>query len=367
MTGNLDMGGNQVTTLGAPTGNGQALRWEQLTKGADIASASTVAIPNEGAAFDITGTTTITAFSGSYPGRVIALRFTGALTLTNSASLVLPNGKNIATSNGDVYGFCNTAAGVWACVYGPPRLPLMYRSGGTLTFGTNTMTIAPGAWRSVDDMVNIYLLSSMSKVLQTSGSWAPGSGNNGLFNGAATIGTSYHLFVIYNPATRTVDAGYDTSLTAANRPSGYTFYRRVGTIRYSNDAGPIIRKMINVGDQFMFDDAQNILNSVNISTSFQTVNLSTLLPPGVRSEALILNSITGATSAGSLVVKSPELTNGGTVVNRNAVMGFPVGGIWNMPQAVVTNQTPALDYGSTVALSSAYSLAVQGYRDFLED
>src|SRR5690554_5317585 len=57
ITGVLNFQGNRISNVGAPTGSGDALRWEQMTKGLDIASATTITIPVEGMLFDVTGTT----------------------------------------------------------------------------------------------------------------------------------------------------------------------------------------------------------------------------------------------------------------------------------------------------------------------
>lgn len=53
----------------------------------------------------ITGTTTITGFGNSAQlvAPIYVGRFTNALTLTNSASLILPGGNNINTANGDAF------------------------------------------------------------------------------------------------------------------------------------------------------------------------------------------------------------------------------------------------------------------------
>ena len=121
MTGPLQMGGNVIQGLGAPVGVGQALRWQQLIKGADIASASTIAIPNEGELFDITGTTTISNIEGSFPGRVVWLRFTSALTINNTASLICPYATNLTPASNEIYAFCCINPGVWQCITSPPN------------------------------------------------------------------------------------------------------------------------------------------------------------------------------------------------------------------------------------------------------
>lgn len=147
MTGNLPMGGNTLTSLGAPTGNGMPLRWEQLVKGADIASAATINIPNEGQIFSVTGTTGISAFSGSFPGRFVFLQFAGILTMTNSASLALPNGQNITTAANEVYGFLNTAPGIWTCILYPQKA-FKGRFLGVQIF-TSSGTYDPGTYNGV--------------------------------------------------------------------------------------------------------------------------------------------------------------------------------------------------------------------------
>lgn len=86
-------------------------------KGADIASASTLNLDNAtGSLLDVTGTTTITAITLA-EGRLRFVRFTGGLTLTHGASLVLPaGGSNIVTVSGDIAVFAGYAAGVVRCL-----------------------------------------------------------------------------------------------------------------------------------------------------------------------------------------------------------------------------------------------------------
>lgn len=105
MTGPLNMGNNKITGLSQGTGTGQALAFEQLfAQGtmADLASAATTDIGLQNTNFlRITGNTTITSFGANYRGPRF-LVFEGAVTLTNSSTLVLPGGANITTAAGDV-------------------------------------------------------------------------------------------------------------------------------------------------------------------------------------------------------------------------------------------------------------------------
>jgi len=73
--------------------------------GADIASAATINLDTATGNFvHVTGTTSITAITLT-DGRQRTVYFTGALTLTNGASLVLPGGANITTAAGDIAVF----------------------------------------------------------------------------------------------------------------------------------------------------------------------------------------------------------------------------------------------------------------------
>lgn len=92
--------------------------WE---KGADIASAGTIHIPNTGGGyFVVTGTTTITAIVDDitpHNGRLVRLRFAGALTFThNGTSLILPGSANITTAAGDVATLVTEDGTNWRCI-----------------------------------------------------------------------------------------------------------------------------------------------------------------------------------------------------------------------------------------------------------
>ncbi len=109
---NLVAGGGTMT--GALTFSGARINEAQ---GADIASAGTLNLDTAtGNVVDVTGTTTITAVTLSQ-GREAVVRFTGVLTLTNGASLVLPSGASITTAAGDFATFRGYSSGVVHCVH----------------------------------------------------------------------------------------------------------------------------------------------------------------------------------------------------------------------------------------------------------
>ena len=108
---NIVAGGGTMT--GALNFSGARINEAQ---GADIASAGTINLDTAtGNLVDVTGTTAITAITLSQ-GREAVIRFTGVLTLTHGASLVLPGAASITTAAGDFAVFRGYAAGVVRCV-----------------------------------------------------------------------------------------------------------------------------------------------------------------------------------------------------------------------------------------------------------
>lgn len=88
----------------------------RFVKGADVASASALALGSDGNYFDVTGTTAITSIGTVEVGTIVKLHFDGALTLTHHATdLILPGGANITTAAGDEAEFIEYATGDWRC------------------------------------------------------------------------------------------------------------------------------------------------------------------------------------------------------------------------------------------------------------
>lgn len=119
--------GNAVITANAaqatanaamPKSGGNYTGPANANKGADIASASAVAIgAATGEYVTITGTTTITAFDTAQAGAERVVCFAGTLTLThNATSLILPGKANITTAAGDIARFKSDGGGNWRCV-----------------------------------------------------------------------------------------------------------------------------------------------------------------------------------------------------------------------------------------------------------
>jgi len=145
------------------------------------------------------------------------------------------------------------------------------------------VAVTAGRARDAADSIDIALGAAMTKRLQSSGAWAAGSGANGLFSGVKTSATWYHVFAIKKDSDGAVDVGFDTSVTAANRPAGYSAYRRVGSFR-TDATGKIIPFVV---DQFTngarrFRWTTPVMDVADATLSTSAVAYALSVPPGVQ-------------------------------------------------------------------------------------
>ncbi len=85
-------------------------------QGASIASATALTLPAIGDYFSVTGTTQVESISTRTAGRVVRLKFDGALVLKyNASSLILPGAADITTAAGDVAELVSEGSGNWRC------------------------------------------------------------------------------------------------------------------------------------------------------------------------------------------------------------------------------------------------------------
>lgn len=97
----------------------------QFKKGADLAPDATgsLPMPMDGTYFNVTGTAAVSAIAPCFDGKIAVLRFTASLTLTNSASFILPGGANIVTQAEDYAIFVNDSGTTWRCLSYPRLAP----------------------------------------------------------------------------------------------------------------------------------------------------------------------------------------------------------------------------------------------------
>lgn len=146
------------------------------------------------------------------------------------------------------------------------------------TDATNDIDFAAGVCASESAVAAVMSHSSGTAQLDV----AFGSGNGGRFDSAISDGT-WHCFVISNGTT--VSRGFSKSLNPTaepNYPSGYTRYRRVGSVvRVSG----VIKGFVQDGDEFLWKATVNDVADSAPGTSAKTRTLT--VPTGITVRAIL--------------------------------------------------------------------------------
>jgi hypothetical protein len=216
-------------------------------KGADIASAATLAKPadaNLGGYHVITGSVGISAFwTGEAVGAEFEFRFSGVPLITHSANFILPTGANVTAAAGDVCRLRveQSSPAIVRVVSAPPSwytvasgaLPVGHAYGMDLSNNVadtaNDIDISAGKWRDPTDTQDIVLAAALTKRLDAA--WAVGNNQGGLDTGSKAVSTWYHLWAIKRTDTGVVDVLFSTSATAPTMPSGYTIKQCLGSVK----------------------------------------------------------------------------------------------------------------------------------------
>lgn len=187
-----------------------------------------------------------------------------------------------------------------------PEVALLrgYLSGLTLsndgTSPNTTIDVATGVCADSTSTV-LWKTSALTKVLNSSGVWTAGTSGNGLDTGAKANSTWYHVYAIRKDADGSGDVLYSLSATAPTMPSGYTYFRRIGSIK--TDGSGNILAFKQVGDTFYWAATVSDGAPALIGTSASLLTLT--VPTGVQVDALFKASmLTSATV--SVLFTSPD-------------------------------------------------------------
>jgi hypothetical protein len=236
-------------------------------------------------------------------------------------------------------------------------------AGATATFG-----VAAGA---ANDSTNIMMMKLVSAYTKTTAAWAVGTGNGALDTGTIAASTWYHVFLIKRPDTYVVDVLVSLSATAPTLPTGYTYFRRIGSMKTDGSSQWI--KFIQDGDKFRWATPVRDINNNNPGTAAVTLVFPSL-PLGVRvqadlSAALFNNNAGGGTAlylsdlsqndvaAGALTGFTIAATNTNAAAASVVFTGAPVSIMTDVLQSIRSRVG-----GSTADLN--VMIMVHGYNDF---
>lgn len=182
-----------------------------------------------------------------------------------------------------------------------------------------------GIARSAADTSSIQLASAIIKQIDVD--WAEGT-NDGGFPSSLTlaVNTWYHCFVIFNPATNTVDAGFDSAITAVALlldATGYTEYRRIGAVL--TDGSSNIVQFVQHGDYFWWDVTTNDFNAVPVTTA---ASVQVRVPPGIQMIARLRTNweTTAAVASSGWILIYPTSVSDETPTTTNATLSRAIQG-----------------------------------------
>ncbi|MDK4727479.1 hypothetical protein [Rhizobium phaseoli] len=167
---------------------------------------------------------------------------------------------------------------------------------------TNDLDIAAGVAATDDAAPGMMVWSAVTRQLDV----AYGTGNGGRFDSAIADGT-WHIFACTNGTLVAIGMSQSLNPTgAANYPSGYTKYRRIGSrVRISG----AWRRVVQRGDRHMLlDPLPQTGNPIATTTSAALLALSGI-PTGIEVDALFETSYTSATVSAGALLSSPIIND----------------------------------------------------------
>ena len=218
------------------------------------------------------------------------------------------------------------------------------------------------------DSTNARTFETTSAIVkQIDVNWAEGTAAGGFPSGLTlTADTWYHFFMVAKP-DGTVDAGWDTSLSATNLladTTGFTLFRRVAS--HLTDGSSNIMQYLQRGDGvFRWDEIIQDLSATDPGTTTQSIVMTA--PLGVITMIQVFAELRDSSPSGvtnMILTGGGETTNAVTNANRNLLV--ETGSIVDNSAAdVPTDTSSRVKYRlSQSTTGHTVRLKTEGYRDF---
>jgi len=271
---------------------------------------------------------------------------------------------NVGDAYVDGVGWHRWNAGLSGYVLAP-AYPTQREGLGTEWASAASILVKPGRCASASGDVLLELTANNTRTIQTSGAFVHGSSGNGLLSGVRQAGWWYYVFLIRRDSDGSVCVAFDSSSTCANRPAGYTHYRRIGTVRTDVINGLV--PFTQIGNEFWYDDPRIIYNgdTVIAGTTYQPV----LGLPGISTTAHLQGWVTSAAAGQNPVINMARQVRGGGYSAYSLVMVANPNANhvnnWSIPAVFVPGTSPSVRITSSA--TGTVVLHLQGYTDHFED
>lgn len=241
-------------------------------------------------------------------------------------------------------------------------LPANYITGLTLSNDTDSdhdIAIATGSARDSSNTYTMDLTSILTK--QIDATWAAGDDAGGLFSGTVAVDTWYHVFLIRKDSDGSIDAGFDTSVTAANIPTGYTAYKWIGAVLTDGSANILpFTQSAQYPNRVSWVTRVQDLSDTTMATSQTNVTLS--VPPDIELLALCSLYMQAGITASAYFYNNGDSGTGEPTNSTDAVVSAG-GNYASVNFERVTNTSSQISYkGSTASAISNFRINTLGWE-----
>lgn len=229
---------------------------------------------------------------------------------------------------------------------------------------------------SAPDQYTAYLDTVLTKKLDAT--WAAGDDVGGMddtnWAGAGnTANQWWHVFILHNVSTGDVDAGFDTSVTAANLladsavvSDGLTMYRRIGAVKETAAADGTQETYVQHGDEFWWLEHPGLdydSGSADHTGSTQTITL-TDVPLGVRVVAHFVAQHSANANHSLMWIAGGTMTNPSTTASPLAEFAqFGASATSPGRKSMLTSTTGTISWRVTTDTSTQLRIETHGYTD----
>ena len=238
---------------------------------------------------------------------------------------------------------------------------LGYRSGLTIDNGTDAshdIDINVGSIMDSTNAERMALSSLMTKRIDAV--WSAGTGNGGRASAVSlSNNTWYRVFLIEN-SSGTVDAGFDTSSTAANllTDSSYSFFRRIGYV-LTNGSANIISWVLGGDREYMWDVP--VSDEAASSTTTTGASITVTAPPAQTAilSYILLNDDT--TTLYGLLTKTAQTNSAVTALTAQCASAATALGTAILN--ITTDSSSQIRHRESSTTTAAFSINAVGWVD----
>ncbi|MCP4143236.1 MAG: hypothetical protein GY755_23600 [Chloroflexi bacterium] len=240
---------------------------------------------------------------------------------------------------------------------GTSALPLGYFYGYSLSIDTDTdhdILIAAGSAR---DSTNAEDIIGTALTKQIDAAWSAGDDAGGMDTGSVTTDTWYHVFAILKDSDDSVDYLFSLSSTSPTMPSGYTYFRLLGSVL--TDGSSNLLGFTQVGNHVVWDlwvkDADSTIGT--------TSTLITMSTPDAYETFAQFNLQTSASNTDGVLTTSPQKTD--ETQSTSSYNAYPADVVSNQgnrqSKALLTDSSGRIRVSASAA-AQAYAIWTVGWQ-----